>query len=145
MIFICLPHLFFLFVCFFFFFSPTSFSDIYKKEKCESKQFFSYIRVLYIKMNKGAVSVIFSDNCSIEEKNKTLNFFKMLDYTNIEQNQEIKGRGFRILEFNSLLKNEAIKQTRTVATQTKTFERPGSPSMFASFKSKEKLYEGLNG
>lgn len=101
-------------------------------------------RSFQLTMSRGAVSIIFSKECTKEERDETIKVFKQLDHTKITQDNEIKGYGYRINEFNGVLHGRTQpKQIRSVTTQTNTDPAVGrstSPSIFETVTNQNQLY-----
>lgn len=104
---------------------------------------------------EGEVSVIFSQNCPIEDKYNTARFFKHLEFKKVVENREVKGFTFPIQDFNQVVHNGCKQQIRKKCVSTQT-EQPNkkcvstqteqqndgskSPSIFEKARGRKQLY-----
>lgn len=89
-------------------------------------------------MNQGGVSIIFSGNCSAEEKSRTLQPFEGLRSAPIAKDGLTVGKCFFIQDFNNIIRGKP--ETKNAATQTIAAVREGSPSLFEDFSNTKQLY-----
>lgn len=90
-------------------------------------------------MSRGAISILFSKECTEDERNALLLRFESLNRGTIERNNVIEGYIYRIVDILEILNNN--KPSIDVAVQTDGAERPASPSVFQNIENQSELYK----
>lgn len=94
-------------------------------------------------MSRGAISIIFSNECTEVERSELLSLFDGLDHRVIRQDDLVKGFVYRIGDILQVLnRRNQPERALDVATQTDSIERSISPSIFQDVTGRGQLYGG---
>lgn len=92
-------------------------------------------------MSRGAISIIFSNECTENERNELLSLFNGLDHRRVAQDGVVKGFVYRIGDVLHILNRRGqSERSLNAATQTESIERSVSPSIFQDITSGGQLY-----